>query len=311
MHDLVALANRLGKNFKQRKKWAERQSVEAYRVYECDIPELRYIIDVYLDRAVVYDKLRLNDDPVASETELAAAVATALGFPAENIHLKLRRRMPGAEQYQKLASVGNYFTVREESSRYLVNLTDYLDTGLFLDHRPLRREFRRLLKVPRFLNLFCYTGSVSVAAAAAGARTTNVDMSNSYIDWAQRNFAANGLDDAGHEFIREDALRFLEDGLLGREPFDVIFLDPPTFSNSKKMRQTFDVQRDHRVLIDRAMKFLKPEGMLYFSTNRGRFHLEPALAKTYEVEDITERTIPEDFRDKKIHRCFTLSRPRP
>lgn len=306
MHDLEALKNRLSKNFKHRQKWAERQGIEAFRAYECDIPELRYIVDIYLDRAVVYDKLRDHEPPPGSEEELAAAVAEALEFLPENVHLKVRRRMPGADQYQKLASVGNYFVVREESSRYLVNLTDYLDTGLFLDHRPLRREFRRLLKGPRFLNLFCYTASVSVAAAASGATTTNVDMSNSYIDWAVRNFAANGMEGGGHEFIREDALRFLEAGLGGREPYDLIFLDPPTFSNSKKMRQTFDVQRDHRQIIDRAMKFLKPGGMLYFSTNRSRFHLDPPLSKTYDVVDITERTIPDDFRDKKIHRCFTL-----
>lgn len=308
MHDLEALKNRLSKNFKHRKKWAERLGTEAYRVYECDIPELRYLVDVYGNQVVVYDKLREADAAVADETELRHAVAEALKLPPVAVHLKLRRRMPGADQYQKLGEAGDFFVVKEESSRYLVNLKDYLDTGLFLDHRPLRSEFRRLPPGQRLLNLFCYTASVSVAAAASGARTVSVDMSNTYIDWAGRNLHENGFKPTEHELIREDALKFLKDGPGLREPFDLIFLDPPTFSNSKKMAGTWDVQRDHRAVVEQAMRFLKPDGKLYFSTNRGRFHLDEALAKTFEVEDITARTIPDDFRDKKVHRCFVLSR---
>lgn len=308
MHDLEALKNRLAKNFKHRKKWAERLGTEAYRVYEADIPELRYLVDVYGDQVVVYDKLRNDDDPVAEETELRHAVAEALGLPPVAVHLKLRRRMPGANQYERLAESGDFFVVKEESSRYLVNLKDYLDTGLFLDHRPLRSEFRKLAPGLSLLNLFCYTASVSVAAAAAGTKTVSVDMSNTYVDWARKNFHENGMAEADHELIREDALKFLKDGPGKRRLFDLVFLDPPTFSNSKKMTGTWDVQRDHRAVVEYAMRFLAPEGKLYFSTNRGRFHLDEALTKAFLVEDVTARTIPDDFRDKKIHRCFVLSR---
>lgn len=310
MHDLAALANRLRKTQKLRRKWAARGGIEAYRVYDADIPELKYLIDVYRDHAVVYD---LSDETravtPAEAPDVARVVAEALQLPPAHVHFKLRRRMPGASQYEKLGEAGVALTVAEETSRYLVNLTDYLDTGLFLDHRPLRSVFRKLPPGQRFLNLFCYTGAVSVAAAGAGALTTNVDLSNTYLDWAARNFEANGLALKDHDFVREDALRFLADGPRPGQSFDVVFLDPPTFSNSKRMAATFDVQRDHRQVVEQAMAFVAPGGVLYFSTNKRRFVLDAALPQRYEVQDISDATIPEDFRDRRVHRCFTLRPP--
>jgi 23S rRNA (guanine2445-N2)-methyltransferase / 23S rRNA (guanine2069-N7)-methyltransferase len=196
-------------------------------------------------------------------------------------------------------------SVREGEPRYLVNLVDYLDTGLFLDHRPLRLMFARTPHA-RLLNLFCYTASVSVAAAWAGASTTSVDLSSTYLDWARENFKINELSLDRHRFVRADARVFLAEGPGGEALYDAIFLDPPTFSNSKKMKGSFDVQRDHGVLIDHALRFLAPGGTLYFSTNRRRFHLDERFGRRpgMAVTDCTESTIPEDFRDRKIHRCF-------
>ena len=352
MHDLAALINRLRKVARQRHPWAKRQQIEAYRLYDHDIPELRYIVDLYTDKAVVYDRTRAMDhseldgnlcevlddeaqenthgnennprelqrldglashrdlraDDDISPADLIAGIAEALTFKSTDIFLKKRRRMPGAAQYEKLAASGSQFAVQEGKPRYLVNLSDYLDTGLFLDHRPLR--FRVVNKpVKRLLNLFCYTGSMSVAAACAGATTTSIDLSATYLDWAQANFKLNQLSLAGHRFERGDARLFLADG-PGREPlYDLIFLDPPTFSNSKRMQGSFDIQRDHGILINHALRFLAPGGILYFSTNRRRFQLDQRFSRHggLEVVDCSESTIPEDFRDRKIHRCFAIS----
>lgn len=344
MHDLGAFINRLRKVYKQRRSWAARNGFEAYRLYDHDIPELRYIVDLYGRHAVIYDRTRAQegadrsayDDAAGegdeafegvppeegaeafeatpskpraadtpAETELIEQVAAGLGLEAANVHLKKRRRMPGSRQYQKLGASGATMAVREGEPRYLVNLVDYLDTGLFLDHRPLRLMFARTPHA-RLLNLFCYTGSVSVAAASAGAHTTSVDLSSTYLEWARENFKLNELSLDRHRFVRADARTFLAEGPGGEPLYDVIFLDPPTFSNSKRMKGSFDVQRDHGVLIDHALRFLAPGGTLYFSTNRLRFQLDERFGrrKGIVVTDCTDSTIPEDFRDRKIHRCF-------
>lgn len=335
MHDQSALFNRLRKVMRQRRPWATRQRFEAFRLYDHDIPELRYIVDIYGKHAVVYDRTRAiaedlsdaddmapdsdkdgsdnsDDDTQAASApteELIAGIASALQFEPARIHLKKRRRMPGAQQYTKLGSDGASFGVREGDLLFLVNLTDYLDTGLFLDHRPLRQQFART-PVQRFLNLFCYTASLSAAAASAGAITTSVDLSHTYLDWAKENFKLNALQPEQHRFEQGDARAFLAAG-PGRDPlYDLIFFDPPTFSNSKRMRGSFDVQRDHGQLLDQALSFLKPGGALYFSTNRRRFQLDERFSRrpNLSIEDCSESTIPEDFRDRKIHRCFRLQR---
>lgn len=341
MHDIDAFINRLRKVMRQRKSWAAREQLEAYRIYDHDIPEYRYIVDLYGKHAVIYDRTRPTDDDQAdretddagherpkdsasaprpstqdsdhdeqlADADLVHRIGEALGIPPLQIHLKKRRRMPGTTQYEKLAASGCHLTVNEGPLRFLVNLTDYLDTGLFLDHRPLRAAFVKQ-PVARLLNLFCYTGSMSVAAAYAGASTTSVDLSATYLDWAAENFKVNSLSLTSHRFERADARVFLADGPKKGEAYNAIFLDPPTFSNSKRMKGSFDVQRDHRILVDQALNFLSPDGTLYFSTNRRRFQLDEILSRRPDLQiiDCTESTIPLDFRDRKIHRCFQIRR---
>jgi 23S rRNA (guanine2445-N2)-methyltransferase / 23S rRNA (guanine2069-N7)-methyltransferase len=209
-------------------------------------------------------------------------------------------------QYQAIAEVGERVIVEEGGLKFLVNFTDYLDTGLFLDHRMTRARIRTLAKGRRFLNLFCYTGAATVYAAAGGAAaTTSVDMSRTYIDWAKRNMAVNRLE-GGHAFIQEDCLAWLDRSQGG--PWDLIFLDPPTFSNSKRMAREFDVQRDHADLIRAAMRRLAPDGLLLFSTNFRKFRLDAGALDGLDIRDITRATIPFDFaRDSKVHACFEIS----
>jgi 23S rRNA G2069 N7-methylase RlmK/C1962 C5-methylase RlmI len=307
MHQLEAFRNRLKKVAKPRIKWAEKAGTTAYRMYDADIPELPHIVDIYDGNVVIYDRGAHKAADALSEADLISAVATGLNIKPECIHVKGRRRMQGKDQYVKLGESGRLITVTEESSKYLVNLTDYLDTGLFLDHRPLRSVMRKLPQGVKMLNLFCYTGSVSVAAAQAGANTTSVDLSQKYLDWAQDNFRLNGLDLDCHEFIRADARDYLSATADRLNLYDVVFLDPPTFSNSKRMKGFLDIQRDHGRLIEKSMERLAKNGTLYFSTNKRVFILDSHLSKRYQVDDITESTIPEDFRDRKIHKAFRIS----
>lgn len=306
MHDLSALINRVKKNQRILGAWARQHNFDCYRLYERDIPELTFIIDRYGDHAVIYD---LFDDysptKPPAQADTIAALAAALGLGADHIHYKERRRMAVTDQYARLASSEERLALNEGNRKYLINLKDYLDTGLFLDHRPLREEFQTK-DMGKFLNLFCYTGSVSVAAALGGAKTTSVDMSKNYVDWAEDNFQINAIDRSGHAFIRDDVIKFLKTPGNMQSSFDTIFLDPPTFSSSKKMDGTFDVSRDHDQLIDQCMQFLKPTGTLYFSCNFSKFRLNDRINKRYAVEDISEATIPKDFRNRKIHVCYTI-----
>jgi 23S rRNA (guanine2445-N2)-methyltransferase / 23S rRNA (guanine2069-N7)-methyltransferase len=300
--------NRLKKNHAHLKKWANRHQITCYRVYDADLPEYAFAIDLYNDYVVVqeYSAPSTIDAHKAEQRRLDVIQATpvALGVPAEHLVVKQRQSQKGANQYQRMNHVGRTVEVSEGLARLSLNLYDYLDTGLFLDHRPLRLRFGTLAKNTRFLNCFCYTATASVHAALAGALTTNVDLSNTYLSWAEDNFRLNHLDVSRHQFIKYDCLDWLK---VTTDQFDVIFLDPPSFSNSKSMTETLDVQRDHEVLIHAAMRLLKPKGILYFSTNFRSFKMSPALSVTYSVRDITVDTIDVDFkRNPKIHHCFML-----
>lgn len=300
------IANRLEKNFKKLKPWLHRNHIEAYRLYDRDIPEVPFIVDVYKDHFVVYDK----SDPVKDAgknltPEVYSALETLFKTSADKIILKKRERQEGLQQYQKLSESQEFFTVRESQALFKVNLKDYLDTGLFLDHRPMRQKIYKTSKDKKVLNLFCYTGSVSVFAALGGGKVTSVDMSRTYIDWAQDNFGLNNIDLAGHSFIVENALQWMHEN-RNQPRFDIIFLDPPTFSNSKRMSSDFEVERDQGFLVDTAMSMLKTDGVLYFSNNKRKFKLEPRFQTQYKIQDITEDSIPQDFHDKKIHHCFEI-----
>jgi 23S rRNA (guanine2445-N2)-methyltransferase / 23S rRNA (guanine2069-N7)-methyltransferase len=240
--------------------------------------------------------------------EALAVLPAALEVPAERVHTRVRKPQKGAEQYAKRENRGERSAVEEGGLKFWVNFHDYLDTGLFLDHRLVRAMLREWARGADFLNLFCYTGSATVYAAAGGARSSvSVDLSNTYLEWARDNLLLNGFTSERHELQRADCLAWLEQQEVAGPRFDLIFLDPPTFSNSKSTMSVLDVQRDHVGMIRRTMQLLRPEGRLVFSTNFTRFKLDTAALADLTVQDITAETIPKDFeRHTRIHRCFAL-----
>ncbi|MBK3748557.1 bifunctional 23S rRNA (guanine(2069)-N(7))-methyltransferase RlmK/23S rRNA (guanine(2445)-N(2))-methyltransferase RlmL [Stutzerimonas balearica] len=299
-------ANRLQKNLKQLGKWARREGIECYRLYDADMPEYALAVDLYRDWVHVqeYAPPRSIDPQKAQERLLdaLAAIPQALQLPRERVVVKRRERQSGTRQYERQASQGQFLEVAEGGVKLLVNLTDYLDTGLFLDHRPLRLQIQREAAGKRFLNLFCYTATATVHAAKGGARsTTSVDLSKTYLDWARRNLALNGFSER-QRLAQGDVMAWLAED---RGEYDLIFIDPPTFSNSKRMEGVFDVQRDHVALLDLAMARLARGGTLYFSNNFRKFVLDEGLAVRYRVEEISASTIDEDFRrNPRIHRAW-------
>ena len=302
-------ANRLQKNMQHLQKWAKREGITCYRVYDADLPDYAFAIDRYNDHVVLqeYAAPRSIDAETAARrsAELIELVPRLLGVSRHHVFVKQRKQQKGQEQYEKLEQAECKLVVREGQAKYMVNLSDYLDTGLFLDHRPLRLSFASMPKATRFLNCFCYTATASVQAALAGALTTNVDLSNTYLKWAEENFRLNKIDVSRHQFIQYDCIEWLK---ATRDTFDVIFLDPPSFSNSKRMQGTLDIQRDHEALIASARRLLTPGGILYFSTNLRQFKLCADLLADKAVEDISAKTIDLDFkRNQKIHHCFKIS----
>ncbi|MEJ2699855.1 MAG: class I SAM-dependent methyltransferase, partial [Desulfuromonadales bacterium] len=239
--------------------------------------------------------------------EALSALSAVLEVPRERIFLKVRRRQKGRAQYERQDARGEFHEVSEGNCRFLVNFTDYLDTGLFLDHRPTRALLQEMAAGKRFLNLFAYTATASVHAAMGGARsTTSVDLSRTYLAWARKNFALNGFSDRCHEFIQADVRAWMS---AEKRRFDLIFLDPPTFSNSKSMAGTFDVQRDHVELLREAARLLAPGGTLVFSNNNRRFRMDAEALPELFCEEITPRTIPRDFeRNPRIHNCWIIRR---
>jgi 23S rRNA (guanine2445-N2)-methyltransferase / 23S rRNA (guanine2069-N7)-methyltransferase len=301
------LANRLQKNFQHLKKWAERQHIECYRVYDADIPEYAFAIDKYGDYLVLQEYMPPKQIPehVAANRRLdmMTVIPKVFGVKANQLIVKQRHQQK-EKQYQKTDDQKNLITVQEGQAKFLVNLYDYIDTGIFLDHRILRLEFEKLRPMTKFLNLFCYTGTASVHAALAGANTTNVDLSNTYINWATQNFQLNKIPPQKHKFIQADVSDWLKNSI---ETFDVIYMDAPSFSNSKRMKGTLDIQRDHVFLIRAALKRLHPEGRLYFSTHLRSFKLDESIQEFAKVQNISRKTLDFDFkRDPKIHQCYII-----
>jgi 23S rRNA (guanine2445-N2)-methyltransferase / 23S rRNA (guanine2069-N7)-methyltransferase len=317
--------NRLAKNLKRLRSWADRARVSCYRLYDADMPEYAFAIDLY--RTVEPEETWLYVQEYAAPAEIEeeavrrrrgevlATLPGVTGVPAERIKVRTRRRTPRGEQYGKVEEEGRSHTVLEDGLRFLVNFDEYLDTGLFLDHRITRARLRAAAAGRRFLNLFAYTGTATVYAAAGGAAaTTSVDLSRTYLDWTERNLEANSgsLKRNAHELIQADCLEWLREDARASERYDLIFLDPPTFSNSKRMQGVLDVERDHPTLIEACMRLLAPDGLLVFSTNAQRFRLDPALAERHAVRDISAATLPQDFeRNPRIHRCFEIRQPQP
>jgi 23S rRNA (guanine2445-N2)-methyltransferase / 23S rRNA (guanine2069-N7)-methyltransferase len=308
-------ANRLRKNLKRLEPWAGTERIDCYRVYDADMPEYAFAIDLYgREPREVYLQEYAAPASVSQEgardrrREVLSSVPEVLAVPLAHVHSRLRKPQKGTGQYEKRSEGAHRRVIEENGLKFWVNLTDYLDTGLFLDHRITRQMLRGWAKDADFLNLFCYTGSATVYAAAGGARrSVSVDMSNTYLDWARDNLELNGLRSPRHEFERADCLAWLEREEAAGTRFDLIFLDPPTFSNSKRMEGVLDVQRDHVGMIRRSMKLLRQGGRLIFSTNYSRFKLDHEALADLSVEDITPATIPKDFeRNPHVHRCFQI-----
>jgi 23S rRNA (guanine2445-N2)-methyltransferase / 23S rRNA (guanine2069-N7)-methyltransferase len=312
-------ANRLRKNRRQIGAWARRRGIDCYRLYDADMPEYAFAIDVYgaEDTWVVAQEYQApatipEERAAARRGTVLATVADLLEVPDARIVLKTRRRQRGGDQYERVADRGRTHEVREHGARLLVNFDDRLDTGLFLDHRPVRELIRELAAGGRFLNLFAYTGAATVQAAMGGAvATTSVDISRRYLEWARDNLALNGFTGAEHAQVRADCLKWLADGPTGAGDYDVVLMDVPTFSNSTGMDDTLDVQRDHAVLIRHATRFLAPQGVLIFSNHLKRFRMDSAALERagMELEDITRDTIPRDFaRNPRAHHCWCIRR---
>ena len=309
-------ANRLRKNLKAALDWAQRETVDCFRVYDADMPEYAFAIDLYGDGAERWAFVQEYEPPktVAQEAarsrrrEALSVIPEVLGLPKERIHLRKRRQQKGVAQYEKLAEEREFQVVREHPYRFWVNFHDYLDTGLFLDHRLTRRRIGELARGKRFLNLFAYTGTATVHAVGGGAvASTTVDMSHTYVDWAKRNLALNDLASPHHGFVQADCLAWLSEQQGKGRRYDLMFIDPPTHSRSKRMEEDFDVQRDHVRLLNLAAALLAPSGTIVFSNNFTRFKVEQGSLGAFEIDDITAATLPWDFRrSPRIHQCFVL-----
>ena len=316
---VVAFANRLSKNAKHWSRWARRHGYGAYRVYDRDLPQFPLAIDCYIaEEPATGMRVHLQEIETGWEQSDAEhdawlagvreAAAEALRVLPAAIVVKARKKRRKREQHEPTGARGKNFTILESGLRFIVDLEAHLDTGLFLDHRALRAIVRERAQGRRMLNLFAYTGSFTVYAAAGGAvASQSVDLSNTYLDWAAHNFAANGVDSRRHQLIRADVVRWLEIAHDERRRYELIVLDPPAFSTSKAMDRVLDIQRDHAALVASVRGLLAPGGELYFSTNLRTFRLDAALAADPSCTDISARTLPEDFRDRRVHHAFRIA----
>ncbi len=311
-------ANRLGKNLKRLQSWARKNDVSCYRVYDADMPEYAFAIDIYTTRpegfAWLYVQEYAAPDTVEEEgarrrrNEALSVLPEVMGVDAARIRIRMRRQQKGSSQYEKIDERANFHVVEEGGLKLEVNFDDYLDTGLFLDHRLTRARLRDAATGRRFLNLFAYTGTASIyAAAGKAACTVSVDLSNTYLDWAQRNFQINGFSSRDNSLVQSDCRDWLAEAAAAADRYDLIFLDPPTFSNSKRMDGVLDIRRDHGELIDACVRVLAPAGLLVFSTNAQKFKLDASLPARYDLRDISAETLPRDFeRNPHIHRCYEI-----
>lgn len=312
--DFQMFGNRLRKMDRHLSKWARRQGITCYRIYDADIPEFPLAVDRYDNYLHVAEYQRRH--PLSEEeyqlwrNGSVQMLSEVMNIPIDHIFYKARKPQKGKQQYEKWDERQFEIVAREDGLKFIVNLSDFLDTGLFLDHRITRRLVKERSEGKNVLNLFAYTGSFTVYAAAGGAASTlTIDLSNNYLDWAQRNLAINSLEAPAHRFLRADVKEWLHQPPT--ELFDLIVLDPPTFSNSKRMRDILDMQRDHPLLINGCLQRMPVGGVLFFSTNFRRFRLEAEKIAGVAIRDITAQTIPEDFRNKRIHYCFEIIKTEP
>jgi 23S rRNA (cytosine1962-C5)-methyltransferase len=304
--------NRLEKVYRHLSKQAKKQDIGCYRIYDHDLPEFPFLIELYEDKVYVseYKRRHLMSDEEHEEwmKQCKEVMEEVLSIPTENIFLRMRQRKEGRQgQYQKVDEARSEFIVCENDLKFIVNLSDYLDTGLFLDHRITRQMTKELSNGKRVLNLFCYTGSFSVYAAAGNAsKVVSVDLSKTYLNWAERNMQINFPDFKNHEIIHADVKQYLK--IIAENSFDLIVMDPPTFSNSKRMEDFLDIQKDHVELINDCMKALTEKGILFFSTNYTKFQLDANKINASEIKNITKQTTPFDFAGKLKRQCWRITR---
>lgn len=295
--------NRICKNYRHLRKMGNRTLTDCFRIYDRDIKEYPFTIDFYAGRFLVQHFSCQGDEVTEEEsTEICEILNSIFEVGQEAIFWRDRYRRKKTEQYEKLGNKGDFFVAHEYGIPFWINLEDYLDTGLFLDHRETRQIVANLAPGKKLLNLFAYTCSFSVHAAKKGATfTKSVDLSNTYTDWGKENFLLNGLSLENNALIRADCLTFINQE---KEQYDLIVIDPPTLSRSKKMTDIFDVQEDYAPLLTRALNLLNPGGNLFFSTNSRQFQFDPSLFSDWKIENITKKTIPPDFHNQKIHQCW-------
>lgn len=306
------LCNRIRKNYRHIRKWAKRTDTNCFRIYDRDIGKYPLAIDFYDGKfcAQYFSKWKgLEDVPDDIRSETNHALQTIFGASDDAIYWRTRKRRAKVEQYEKAAAAEEFFTVYEYGIKFRINLKDYLDTGLFLDHRETRKMVASFCKDKRVLNLFAYTCSFSVHAALAGAAfTKSVDMSNTYTAWGKENLLLNSLSLKKHQVVRADCLKFLTEELQTGGKYGVIIIDPPTISRSKKMDQMFDIQIDYIPIINKSLLLLQEDGVIFFSTNSRRFLFEEKHFAGCTIQEISDKTIPLDFHDPKIHRCWKLTK---
>jgi 23S rRNA G2069 N7-methylase RlmK/C1962 C5-methylase RlmI len=306
------LKNCMRNNYRHLRKWAKKSQTNCFRIYDRDIKAYPLVIDIYAGKFCIQLFSESRDgSELRQDLKDAAekALCTLFNISPSAIYWKIRIKRQKAEQYEKLSDEKEFFEVYEHGIKFKINLTDYLDTGLFLDHRQTRQMVAAEAKGKRLLNLFAYTCAFSIQAAAAkSAFTKSVDLSNTYTEWGRDNFLINNLASDTNEIVRADCLEFVKEELFKNQTYDLIVIDPPTLSRSKKMQQMFDIQLDYAKILIPALKLLSADGCLYFSTNSRKFKMDPLLFPDCQVEDITPRTIPLDFHDSKIHRCWRLKK---
>jgi 23S rRNA (cytosine1962-C5)-methyltransferase len=303
--------NRLRKNYKHTRKWARRTESSCFRLYDREISEFPLAVDYYEGRFCVhyFSRRRGEDEPPQPLVDHTVQVLKSLfGVGEELIFWRSRIKREKRQQYEKRGSGGEIFTAHEYGVKFEINLVDYLDTGLFLDHRETRQLVAKACRGKTLLNLFSYTCSFSVHAAVQGSTfTKSVDMSNTYTEWGRRNFKLNGLAAETNEVVRADCLRFLDLEIRSGRKYDVIVIDPPTLSRSKKMSGMFDIQEDYLFLLSRGLQLLNDGGVIFFSTNSRKFEFDPDPLGKVVVQEISDKTVPNDFHDPKIHRCWKIS----
>jgi 23S rRNA (cytosine1962-C5)-methyltransferase len=305
-----AFKNRIRKNYRHIRKWAKRTSTNCFRIYDRDIKEYPLAIDFYAGRFCIHDFSDAYEEDIATEwtAEIQKTLTEIFSADPNSFYWRSHKKQKETRQYEKIGESKEFFTVFEHGVKFQVNLVDYLDTGLFLDHRETRKMVAALAKDKRVLNLFAYTCSFSVHAAIAGASfTKSVDMSNTYTEWGKENFILNGLSLKNNLVVRADCLKFLEEEVHTGLKYDLIIIDPPTISRSKKMDQLFDIQVDYVFLISQALKLLSKDGVIFFSTNSRKFVFDEEAFSDCSILDITKKTLPIDFHDQKIHRCWKIS----